>query len=81
MPKQRRPCPRGLFDGCPIPRELCTEYHEKTGTWHCLKFLKDLEMFLFGSDEPEPEPMAEGWDESGEVTTLEDLMRVLEAEQ
>ena len=46
-----------------------------------MKFLKDLEMFLFGSDEPEPEPVAEGWDESGEVTTLEDLMRVLEGEQ
>ena len=79
MPKVRRPCPRGLYDGCPIPRELCFEDHEKSGQWHCLKFLKDLEFFLFGRDEDEPDPSEPN--ESGDVTTLEDLLRVLEGEQ
>lgn len=83
MPKTRRPCPRGLYDGCPIPRELCTEDHTRTGAWHCLKFLKDLEFFVFGNDEEEEttEAFSEGFDESGEVTTLEELMRVLGEEQ
>ena len=83
MPKTRRPCPRGLYDGCPIPRELCTEDHEKTGQWHCLKFLKDLEFFLFGKDEEEQEEQEvyqETYHET-EVATLEDLMRVLEGEE
>ena len=77
MAKARRPCPRGLFDGCPIPRELCTEDYEKTGEWHCLKFLNDLDFFIFGSAEveqsEEPEPYLEG----EQVVSLEDLMRVL----
>ena len=82
MPKKRRPCPRGLYDGCPIPRELCSEDHEKTGEWHCLKFLKDLEFFVFGSDDVEDEPATyqETYHET-EVATLEDLMRVLEGKE
>lgn len=74
MPKARRPCPRGLFDGCPIPRELCTEDHEATGRWHCTEFLKDLEFFIFGNSEEEQHDVVS---ESEEVVTLEDLMRVL----
>ena len=79
MAKARRPCPRGLFNGCPIPRELCTEDYERTGEWHCMKFLNDLDFFLFGSDEEEvqeQEPHLEG----EQVVTLEDLMRVLGGE-
>ena len=74
MPKVRRPCPRGLYDGCPIPRELCSEDYEKTGQWRCLNFLKDLEFFLFGRDEADQDPSEP--DESGEITTLADLLRV-----
>lgn len=75
MPKVRRPCPRGLYDGCPIPREMCTSDYEKTGKWHCIKFLKDLEFFLFGRPETE-EPDA--FEQSGEVANMADLMRILE---
>ena len=42
MGKKRRPCPRGLYDGCPIPRELCSEDYARTGEWHCLKFCASL---------------------------------------
>lgn len=81
MPKVRRPCPRGLYDGCPIPRELCTEDHEKTGQWHCMKFLKDLEFFVFESEDEETVGgLQENFQET-EVTTLEELMRVLEGEE
>jgi hypothetical protein len=82
VPKVRRPCPRGLYDGCPIPRELCTEDHEKTGQWHCLKFLKDLEFFVFGNADQDDvrEPIQENYQET-EVTTLEDLLKVLEGEE
>lgn len=79
MPKAKRPCPRGLYDGCPIPRELCTEDHEKTGQWHCLKFLREFERFVFGSGHEE-EPLEEDAYVETEVTTLEELMRVLEGE-
>ena len=76
MGKQRRSCPRGLYDGCPIPRELCTDDHTKSGEWHCLGFLKDFERFLFGTDEMDEE------DKGGdEIVSLEDLMRVLQEEQ
>jgi len=74
MPKVRRPCPRGLYNGCLIPRELCTEDHEKTGKWHCMKFLNDLDFFLFGSSEAEERDVVR---ESEEMVSLEDLMRVL----
>ncbi len=80
MPKVRRPCPRELYDGCPIPRELCSEDYEKTVQWHCLKLLKEMEMFLFGSPEEDGPEYPENYDDSGEVTTLEDLMRVLACE-
>ncbi len=74
--KKGRPCPRGLYDGCPIPRELCSGDYERTGTWHCMEFLKEFEQFVFGADEQVEEPeMAEGMEE---VVTLDDLMRVLE---
>ena len=72
MAKKRRPCPRGLYDGCPIPRELCTEDHERTGTWHCLKFLREFEWFVFGADEEEEAPEGE------EIVSLDELMRVIE---
>lgn len=75
--KKRRPCPRGLYDGCPIPREVCSEDYRRTGEWHCLKFLKEFEWFLFPSeDTPEETPV-----EGSEVVSLEDLMRVLEGMQ
>ena len=75
MPKVRRPCPRGLYDGCPIPRELCTEDHEKTGKWHCLAFLNELEFFLFGRPE---EKESDAFGESAEIDNMEELLRVLE---
>ena len=75
MARKRRPCPRGLYNGCPIPRELCTEDHERTGAWHCLKFLQEFEWFVFGADTEEDVPQAQ---ETEEIVSLEDLMRVLE---
>ena len=80
MAKKRRPCPRGLHDGCPIPRELCSEDYERTGQWHCLKFLREFEWFVFGTDEDDAGPQAlEGENASGEeIVSLEDLMRVIE---
>lgn len=84
MAKQRRPCPRGLYEGCPIPRELCTEDHVQTGVWHCLRFLKDLEGFLFETEEDSERTEfgclpVDPADE--EVTSLEQLLRILEAEE
>ncbi len=78
MPKKRRPCPRGLYDGCPIPRELCSEDHMRTGQWHCLKFLREFEWFVFGTEEKDgtPAPLVAAAEE--EIVSLEDLMRVLE---
>jgi len=69
---KKRPCPRGSYDGCPIPRELCTADYAKTGEWHCLDHLKDFERFVFSTDE-------EG-DEEGaaEVVSMEDLLRLLQ---
>lgn len=75
MAKKRRPCPRGLYDGCPIPRELCREDYEKTGQWHCLKLLKEFEWFVFGSGEEELQG-AEGNEE--QIVSMDELMRVLE---
>ena len=75
MAKKRRPCPRGLYDGCPIPRELCTEDYKRTGEWHCLELLRDFEGLVFGTEKEESveeqEPAGEG------IVSLEDLMRVL----
>ncbi len=73
MGKKRRPCPRGLYDGCPIPRELCTEDFERTGVWHCLTFLRDFERFVFGVEEED-----EAVEEGEGIVTLEGLMRALE---
>ena len=75
MPKKRRPCPRGLYDGCPIPRELCSEDHARTGQWHCLAFLREFEWFVFGTEEEEDAPRVAT---EGEIASLEDLMCVLE---
>ena len=73
--RRRRPCPRCLFDGCPIPRELCTEDHDRTGEWHCLELLRDFETFVFPVEGDK-----EGAEEEGEeIATLEDLVRALEA--
>ena len=76
MPKTRRPCPRGLYDGCPIPRELCSEDHARTGQWHCLEFLREFEWFVFGTEEKDAAPLVVAAE--GEIASLEDLMRVLE---
>ena len=56
---------------------MCTEDYEKTGKWHCLVFLKDLEFFLFGG--PEAEEL-DALEESGEVNSMEDLLRALEGD-
>jgi hypothetical protein len=80
MAKKRRPCPRGLYDGCPIPRELCSEDSKRTGQWHCLKFLREFEWFVFGTGEEEPENHTTESDvlAGEEIVSLEDLMRVIE---
>lgn len=75
MGKTRRPCPRGLYDGCPIPRELCTEDFERTGAWHCLKFLREFEHFVFGAEAGVADGAHEG---EGEIATLEALRQTLE---
>jgi len=67
-----RPCPRGLFDGCPIPRELCTEDFERSGTWHGLSFLHELVWFVFPAEEAETK--------AGKVSGLADLLRTLKCE-
>ena len=79
MAKKRRPCPRSLYDGCPIPRELCVEDHARTGQWHCLKFLREFEWFVFGIEEEDaaPDALKEGAMAEREIASLEDLMRVL----
>ena len=76
--KRPRPCPRGLYHGCPIPRELCREGFQRSGAWNCLELLRDFEWFVF-SDRGEAtgtgneaSPAAEG------VASLEELIRVLE---
>ena len=76
MAKKRRPCPRGLYDGCPIPRELCSEDFERTGQWHCLKFLKEFEWFVFGSDEDDARDL--DFVDGEQIVSLDELMRVLE---
>ena len=77
MPKKRRPCPRGLYDGCPIPRELCSEDYARTGEWHCLKFLREFEWFVFGTSGEDAAPQSLARAEE-EIVSLEDLIRVLE---
>lgn len=76
MAKKRRPCPRGLYDGCPIPRELCTEDFERSGQWHCLKFLKEFEWFVFGTGEIETH--VSGGEQGEKIVSMDELMRVLE---
>ena len=70
-----RPCPRKLYDQCPIPRELCSEDYERTKVWHCLEFLRDLESFLF-TDEAKDD--GQGLEEGSEVRTVAGLMQSLE---
>ena len=53
MEKKRRPCPRGLEDNCPIPRELCYEELARSGDWNCEKLLREFERFVFGDPENE----------------------------
>jgi hypothetical protein len=77
--KGRRPCPRALYDECPIPRELCREGFERSGQWTCLELLRDFEAFVFGDSGGGEGPSAEGTPPEGEgVTSLEELIRVLE---
>ncbi|MFT5367131.1 MAG: hypothetical protein ACI8V2_002089 [Candidatus Latescibacterota bacterium] len=76
MAKKRRPCPRGLYDGCPIPRELCSEDFERTGQWHCLKFLKEFEWFVFGTGEIET--LVSDVEQGESIVSMDELMRVLE---
>ncbi len=77
MIKKRRPCPRGLYDGCPIPRELCTEDFERSGAWHCLKLLSEFEAMVFGTDENDLGQVGEDSGVEGEIVSLEDLIRAL----
>jgi len=49
--RKMRPCPRGLEDTCPIPRELCVEEHERGGGWNCEKLLDAFEWFVFENEE------------------------------
>ncbi|MCZ6632913.1 MAG: hypothetical protein O7G87_05865 [bacterium] len=77
MPKKPRPCPRGLYDGCPIPRELCSKDYERTKKWHCMKFLKEFEWFVFGTDEEDKATEAPGMFAEDDIVSMEDLMRVL----
>ncbi len=74
MANKRRPCPRGLYNGCPIPRELCGEDYRRTGQWHCVKFLKEFEWFVFGTGDGPAETEALAGEE---IVSLEDLMRLL----
>jgi hypothetical protein len=78
MAKKRRPCPRKLYDGCPIPRELCTEDFEKTGSWHCLEFLHEFETMVFGIKESGSATGLEEAGAEGEIVTLEELLQALE---
>ena len=78
MTKYRRPCPRGLYDGCPIPRELCTEDFERSGAWHCLELLSEFEAMVFGTDEDDLGQVGEDSGMQGEIVSLEDLIKALE---
>ena len=71
--RSRRPCPRGLYDGCPIPRWLCADDLARTGEWRCLERLREFEAFIFPADED-----ADSDDSTGDAVSLDDLMRVLE---
>ena len=46
-----RPCPRGLENTCPIPRELCVEECRRVGRWNCGKLLDEFEWFVFEEEE------------------------------
>ena len=74
--RKRRPCPRGLYNGCPIPRELCTGGHARTGRWPCLDLLAELEWFVFEGEASDRSQEAEPLEAAG-VETLEDLMAAL----
>ena len=78
MARKRRPCPRKLYDGCPIPRELCTEDFEKTGSWHCIEFLHEFERMVFGIEEAESAKNPEEAGIEGEIVSLEELLKALE---
>jgi len=67
----RRPCPRGLYDGCPIPRELCADDLVQAGEWRCLERLEDFEGFVFPAE-------ADTEGDAGAAVSLDDLLRVLE---
>jgi hypothetical protein len=77
MAKKRRPCPRGLYDGCPIPRELCSEDFDRTGHWHCIQFLKEFEWFVFGSGEDDPAEGDTDVFQGRKIVSMEDLMAVV----
>ena len=78
MARKRRPCPRGLYDDCPIPRELCTEDFEKTGSWHCLDLLGEFEAMIFGAEEDSYGQSADESGMEGEIVSLEELIKALE---
>lgn len=73
--RKGRPCPRGLYDGCPIPRELCTEDFARTGSWHCLDLIKDFESYIFPTAEEE---QFEQGTTGSEIESLEDLLLLLQ---
>jgi hypothetical protein len=77
MAKKRRSCPRGLYDGCPIPRELCSEDYVRTGAWHCLELLSEFEAMVFGTDEDDLSQVGEDPAMEGEIVSLEDLIKAL----
>lgn len=51
--RKMRPCPRGVEDTCPIPRELCVEEYQRAGRWNCEKLLDEFEWFVFEDEEEE----------------------------
>ena len=57
--RRMRPCPRGLEDTCPIPRELCIEAYQRVGRWDCGELLDAFEWFVF-EDEAVYENRSEG---------------------
>ena len=77
LANKRRACPRGLYDGCPIPRELCTEAYQKTGVWHCLEFLHEFESLIFSVEDDEVGQVGDEERLDGEIVSLEELMEAL----
>ena len=67
-----RPCPRGLEDTCPIPRELCVEEYQRVGRWNCEKLLDEFEWFVFEAEEEQEDrsdlEASAAWSEKSETS-------------